>query len=123
MLQDPDMKWADGMEEAGQKGARLVTKAADEALEYVATVVDSIEDKEYRRIAVEGRALEIGVGRALVEQVAPVLNDMDKTMHKKLKGLGGSREKDKMVANVLANIYIGRVIENIVKEVNNHADK
>lgn len=123
MLRDPDMKWADDMEEAGQEGARLVTKAADEALEYMATVVDSIEDKEYRRIAVEGRALEIGVGRALVSQVAPVLNDMDKTMHKKLKGLGGGKEKDKMVANVLANIYIGRVIENIVKEVNNHADR
>lgn len=106
-LSEEDIKWIEEHEDLVKQGRNVVNEASNEALEYVKLALENINDKQWRKMMMSRQAVEMGVGVALMEHLAPAIyKDMEKTMHKKLK-------IDKRIAVALRHIYIARVIKNI----------
>lgn len=104
--------WVANQEKLMDEGNKLIAKASDEALEYMTDAIQNINDKAWRKMAIETQALEMGVGIGIAEHLVPVIyQDMQKKMHKKLK-------VKPETAEALRHIYIGRVIKNIRRELN-----
>lgn len=105
-------KWIAEQDNLIEQGERLARDASNEALEYVRDAMENIADRQWRKMSVSTQAVEMGVGLALAEYIIPgVYKDMEKNMHKRLK-------IDKNTATALRHIYIGRVIKNIRKALN-----
>lgn len=119
-MPDPDQIWADKMEALNEEGADIVKRSTDEALSYLESVLENIDDSEYRRIAVDTQAVEMGVGEAIMGIVAPIAKDMEGRRFK--KGLKGLSNPDN-AARMLRGIYLGRTIKNIAKEMKSRGDK
>lgn len=112
--QDDDNKWADKQDAIMDDGKDIIKGASDEALEYVADIIQNMNDRQWRKMAVETQAVEMGVGVGMAEHLVPVIyNDMRKNMRKRTK-------LSKEHAEAIRHIYIGRVIKNVVKELNNY---
>jgi hypothetical protein len=111
-LDEASAKWVEEQENIMEEGVTLVKKASDEALEYVADAIENINDKQWRKMTMETQAVEMGVGTALAEHlVHNIYDDMEKNLHKRLK-------VKKATATALRHIYIGRVMKNIRKALN-----
>ena len=103
------MKWVKHNDELVELGETIVMNASNDALDYTADAVENINNRAWRKMVVEQQAVEMGVGMALAQYLIPVIyKDMEKTMHKKLK-------VSKEVALAIRHIYIGRVMKNIRK--------
>jgi hypothetical protein len=110
-LTEKDLEWIAKQERTVKDGEKLLGKASNDALDYMKDIVDNLNDRQWRKMAMDKHALEIGVGTALVEHLVPTIyKDMEKSMHKKLK-------VSKPIAKALREIYIGRVIKNIKEEL------
>lgn len=101
-----DFDWVVRNEQLMEEGTQALAEASNEALEYMQMVAENAEDREWRRMAVEQHAFEIGVGLGLEEHVARITKSMRKTMHRKFK-------IPKYAARILTNIYLGRLVKNI----------
>lgn len=109
---DKDREWSDKQDALIDKGEGIVRQASNDALEYTADIVQNMNDRQWRKMAVESQAVQMGVGIALAEHLVPVIyKDMQKGLHKKLK-------VSKDTAMTLRHIYIGQVIKHIAKELN-----
>jgi len=105
-----DEDWIDSQDAKMTEGKKLIQQASNEALEYLTDAVENINDKQWRKMVIESQALEMGIGVGLVEHLVPsIYRDMEKSLHKKVK-------VSKTTARALRQIYIGRVIKNIIKE-------
>lgn len=115
MAKEPDaatLKWIAEQEHSMDVGEKLMQEASNEAIEYMADAVQNMNDRAWRKMAVSTQAVEMGVGVAMVEHLYPVIyKDMEKNLHKKLK-------VSKETARALRHIYIGRVIKNLRKSLN-----
>lgn len=110
-LTEKDLEWIAKQEQVVKDGEQLLAKASNDALDYIKDVVDNLNDRQWRKMAMDGHALEMGIGTALVEHLIPTIyKDMEKSMHRKLK-------VSKPIAKSLRQIYIGRVIKNIKEEL------
>lgn len=99
------------------KGREIIINASMEAIEYVSEAIENINDVNWRKMVVRGQALEMGAGRALADKLVPdIYNDMKKKMPRRLK-------INKELAYALTEIYIGRVVKNLVAEVNKVKEK
>lgn len=113
-LEQDSQEWADKQDAIIDDGAELVKKAHEEALDYVTDVVNNLGDRQWRKMSVETQAVEMGAGKAIADHLIPVIyNDMKKGLHKRLK-------LPKEQADAVREIYIGRVVKNLVKELNNY---
>lgn len=92
-------------------GIVMVKKASEEALEYIDMLMKNYNDRDYKLMVVSKYARNIGVAQAIADTVIPVRKDMQKRFHKKV-GL------DKMSAEVFSDVFMARVIDNLVKELN-----
>ena len=106
------LDWIRKQEDLMQEGQDIIKAASDEALEYVKDAIENLNDRAWRKMAMETQAVEMGIGVGLAEHLVPVIyGDMQKKLHKKVK-IG------KDTAEALRHIYIGRVIKNIRKKLN-----
>jgi hypothetical protein len=111
-LDDATQKWITEQEELMDAGENIVQQASDEALEYVKDAIEHINDKQWRKMVMSTQAVEMGIGVAVAEHLVPIIyKDMTKTMHKRLK-------LSKETARALQHIYIGRVIKNVRRALN-----
>lgn len=111
---DKDREWSDKQDELIDRGKDIVQEASNEALEYMADIVQNMNDRQWRKMAVESQAIQMGVGVGIAEHLVPVIyKDMQKGLHKRLK-------VPKETAVALRQIYIGQVIKHIVKELNTY---
>lgn len=111
-LDEASAAWVKEQEGLMETGADLVKKASDEALEYVADAIENINDKQWRKMSMESQSVEMGAGVALADHlVHNIYDDMEKNLHKRLK-------VKKQTATALRHIYIGRVIKNVRKALN-----
>jgi hypothetical protein len=109
--------WIAKNESLFDEGEALLKNASNEALDYVGDAIEHMNDRAWRKMTMETQMIEIGIGSALAESLVPIIyKDMEKTLHKKLK-------ISKETAQALRHIYIGRVIKNIRKALNERADK
>lgn len=105
-------KWIAEQESLMDEGENIIKTASDEALEYVRDAIENINDKQWRKMVMSTQAVEMGVGVGMAEHLVPVIyGNMEKTLHKKVK-------VSKETARALRHIYIGRVIKNIRKALN-----
>jgi hypothetical protein len=113
MATDKDREWSDKIDQIiNVEASELARKAHEDALEYLQDVIENMGDKQWRKMGVDSQAIEIGVGIQLHERIVPaIVGDMKKNMHKRLK-------LSKEVCQVLTNIYMGRVVKNLVKAIN-----
>jgi hypothetical protein len=117
MAQQPEIdeatqKFIAEQEALMEVGQGIIKAASDEALEYVADAVEHINDKAWRKMAMSSQTVEMGIGVGMAEHLFPVIyQDMEKNLHKRLK-IG------KETARALRHIYIGRVVKNIRKALN-----
>lgn len=106
------LKWIAEQEKLMDEGTDLIKAASDEALEYVRDAIENINDKAWRKMAMGTQTVEMGIGVGLAEHLVPVIYaDMEKSLHKKLK-------VSKDTAQALRHIYIGRVIKNVRRALN-----
>ena len=113
-LDEATAKWIAEQEELVAVGEDIIKKASDEALEYVRDAVENINDRAWRKMAMGTQTVEMGIGVGMAEHLFPVIyTDMEKNLHKKLK-------VPKETARALRHIYIGRVIKNVRKALNEH---
>lgn len=106
------LKWIAEQEALMAEGEELIKRASDEALDYIQDALENMHDKQWRKMVMATQVVEMGVGVGIAEHLVPVIyRDMDKNLHKKLK-------ITKETARALRHIYIGRVIKNIRKSLN-----
>lgn len=111
-LDQSTMEWIEKQEKLMEEGQDIIKQASDEALEYVKDALENISDKQWRKMVMETQAVEMGVGVGIAEHLVPVIyGDMQKSLHKKLK-------VPKETSEALRHIYIGRVIKNIRRSLN-----
>lgn len=102
-----DLKWIKEQEVILDEGRELVRAASDEALSYMTDAMENMGDRAWRKMAVSTQAIEIGVGKTIADVIIPqVYNDMRKRLHKKAN-------MPVNVSHALIDIYIGRLIKNI----------
>lgn len=105
-------EWVAKQEKLMDEGEIIIKSASDEALEYVRDALENINDRQWRKMTMETQAVEMGIGVGMAEHLFPVIYaDMEKNLHKKLK-------VSKDTARALRHIYIGRVIKNIRRSLN-----
>ncbi len=111
-LDEATLKWIDEQEELMDIGRSIVMEASDEALEYVSDAIENISDMQWRKMTMSTQSVEMGVGIGIAEALVPIIyKDMEKSLHKKLK-------ISKQTATALRHIYIGRVVKNITRRLN-----
>lgn len=111
-LDEATREWITEQQQLMDDGSELVRQASDEALEYVKDAIENINDKQWRKMVMQSQSVEMGVGVAVAEHLVPVIyKDMEKNLHKKV-------ELPKETTEALRHIYIGRVIKNIRKALN-----
>lgn len=116
-LSESDVKWIAEQEALMAEGEEIIKEASNEAIEYLADAVENINDRQWRKMVMSTQAVEIGIGVGIAEHLVPVIyNDMQKNMHKKFK-------VSKETAQALRHIYIGRVIKNVRKALNERSNK
>ena len=114
-MDEATAKFIHEQEQLMEQGEHIIKKASDEALEYVQDAIEHINDKAWRKMAMSSQTVEMGVGVGIAEHLVPIIyRDMEKTLHKKLK-------VSKETALALRHIYIGRVIKNVRKALNERA--
>lgn len=104
--------WIDKQDALMDEGKRIVADASNEALEYITDAIDNINDKQWRKMVVESQAVEMGIGIGIAEHLVPVIyQEMERKMHKRLK-------LPKSTAKALRHIYIGRLVKNVRRTLN-----
>ena len=112
-----DKEWVETQDALVNDGRDIVKDASDEALDYVSDALENFDDRQWRKMAVQSQALEMGVGVAFAEHaVARVYQDMEKKLGKRLK-------ISKELSRSIRHIYIGRVMKNIRKALNERAEQ
>ena len=107
-----DLAWIKKQEAIMLEGRDIVGAASTEALEYVTDAIENFSDKQWRKMTMETQAVEMGVGTTIADVLVPkVYDDMKKKLH---KDIGVSKE----TAMALRQIYIGRVIKNVARSLN-----
>lgn len=110
-LDEATLKWVAEQEQAMAVGESIIKDASDEALEYIRDAVENIHDRQWRKMVMETQIVEMGIGVGIAEHLVPVIyKDMEKTLHKRLK-------VPKETARALRHIYIGRVVKNIRRKL------
>jgi hypothetical protein len=107
-----DQKWLDEVNKLSEEGDSIAKRSSAESAEYTELLLSNFEDKNYCQMAVKHHAIEAAIGQYFVEAAAPLFFDMQKTLQKKAK-------MSKKNAETCARIYVGRLVRNIVKELNN----
>lgn len=111
-LDKETLEWITKQDELMDEGNALIREASNEALEYMTDAIENISDKQWRKMAVESQAVEMGVGVAMAEHLVPkIYDDLTKKLHKKIK-------VNKETARALRHIYIGRVVKNVRRKLN-----
>jgi len=111
-LDEATKEWITEQEQLMDEGEQLIKEASDEALEYVRDAIENLNDKQWRKMVMQSQAVEMGVGVGIAEHLVPVIyNDMEHKLHKRIK-------VNKQTARALRHIYIGRVIKNIRRALN-----
>lgn len=111
-IDEATKKFIEEQEQLMAEGEAIIKAASDEALEYVRDAIENINDKQWRKMAMSTQAVEMGVGVGMAEHLFPAIyTDMEKSLHKKIK-------VPKETARALRHIYIGRVIKNVRKALN-----
>lgn len=111
-IDEATAKFIAEQEELMAEGEAIIKAASDEALEYVRDAIENINDKQWRKMVMATQAVEMGVGVGIAEHLVPVIyDDMAKNLHKKLK-------ISKDTARALRHIYMGRVVKNIRRSLN-----
>lgn len=109
--------WIDEQERLMDEGSVIIRSASDEALEYVKDAIENLEDRAWRKMVMSSQAVEMGIGVGMAEHLFPVIySDMEKNLHKKLK-------VTKETSQALRHIYIGRVIKNVRKQLNERSER
>ena len=109
-------EWIAEQEKQMAVGEDIIKAASDEALEYVADAVQNLNDRQWRKMVMETQIVEMGVGVGMAEHLFPIIyKDMEKGLHKRLK-------VSKDTARGLQHIYIGRVVKNVRKALNDRAN-
>lgn len=104
--------WITEQQDLMHEGKSIIKAASDEALEYVRDAIENLNDKQWRKMVMATQAIEMGVGVGLAEHLVPVIyDDMGKNLHKKIK-------VSKETAEALRHIYIGRVVKNVRRSLN-----
>ena len=106
-----DLQWSKKQEEDLETGMMMVRKAHDDALDFMTDAIENMNDRAWRKMVVESQSKEMGVGLALMDVVARTYEDMGKRLHKKIK-------VPKKTGDMLRNIYIGRLVKALRKELN-----
>jgi len=111
-LDEATAKWIAEQEELMAVGENIIKQASDEALEYVRDAIENINDKQWRKMVMSTQTIEMGIGVGMAEHLVPVIyKDMEKNLHKRIK-------VTKETSQALRHIYIGRVIKNVRKALN-----
>lgn len=111
-LDDTTKKWIEEQETAMAVGESIIKQASDEALEYIRDAVENINDRQWRKMVMETQIVEMGIGVGMAEHLFPVIyKDMESKLHKRL---GVPKE----TARALRHIYIGRVVKNVRRALN-----
>lgn len=109
-----DATWISEQEKLMHTGSDLIKRASDEALEYVKDAIENMNDKQWRKMVMSSQSVEMGIGIGMADHLVPVIySDMKKNLHKRIKVSKGTAE-------ALRHIYIGRVIKNVRKELDNY---
>ena len=116
-LDEASKKWILKHEKLMEEGGDIVDAAVTEALDYLQDAIDNLNDRQWRKMTMSTQVVEMGIGVMLAERVVPVLyNEMAKNMHKKLKVTPET-------AQALRHIFIGRVIKNVRKALDERDTK
>jgi hypothetical protein len=119
VTEQPDkntLEWVAEQEKKMAIGEEIVKRASDEALDYIGDAIQNMTDVQWRKMSMETQIVEMGVGVTLADNLVPkIYKDMEKKLHKKLN-------LPKNVATAVRHIYMGRVIKNIRKELNDELD-
>jgi len=116
-MDEESKDWIAKQEQSMTIGESMVKRASDEALDYITDAIENLNNPAWRKMSMDTQSLEMGVGVGIAEHLVPnIYNDMSKTMSKKLKVPKGT-------ARALQHIYIGRLVKNIRKELNDEHDK
>ena len=116
-LDKDTLEWINKQEKLMHEGEKILAEASNEALEYMQDAVENLPDRQWRKMVMETQSVEMGVGVSIVDHLVPVIyRDMEKTLHKRLK-------VPKDTARALRHIYIGRVIKNVRKALNERDSK
>lgn len=111
-LDEATKEWIAEQQKLMDDGSELVRLASDEALEYVKDAIENINDKQWRKMVMASQSIEMGVGVAIAEHLVPIIyKDMERSLHKKTK-------LPKETAEALRHIYVGRVIKNVRRSLN-----
>ncbi len=111
-LDENSAKWIEEQEKLMAEGEEIIKNASNEALDYVTDAIEHINDKAWRKMVMATQVVEMGIGVGIAEHLMPVIYaDMEKNLHKKLK-------VSKETARALRHIYIGRVIKNVRRSLN-----
>lgn len=111
-VDEATLKFIAEQEELMAEGEAIIKEASDEALTYIADAVEHINDKAWRKMAMSTQIVEMGIGVGLAEHLVPVIyGDMESKLHKRLK-------LPKETARALRHIYIGRVVKNVRRKLN-----
>lgn len=104
-----DLAWAIKQATVAQEGVDLLSKASDDAIEFIAEVSDELNNKEFKTVTTERLSLHIGIALTLVDKIIPdVYWDMRKSLPKKI---GVSKSQ----AEMIANLYLARTIKNLAE--------
>lgn len=114
-IQEPDeatLKFVAEQEKLMEVGEGIIKTASDEALEYIKDAVENLNDRQWRKMVMSTQIVEMGVGVGIAEHLVPqIYNEMEKKLHKQLK-------LPKETSRALRHIYIGRVIKNVRRALN-----
>lgn len=101
---------AEGIAKSMYSGSKLATEAGKKASLDMAKLVANTNSKsqEARALALEHNATYIGIGYGFTKTLIPIIS----TMQQELIGTGC----DEDTAEVLTDIYVGKVFKNIIAE-------
>lgn len=99
---------AEGIAKSMYSGSKLATEAGKKASLDMAKLVANSKSQEARALALEHNATYIGIGYGFTKTLIPIIS----TMQQDLIGAGCDEDS----AEVLTDIYVGKVFKNIIAE-------
>lgn len=106
-----DEKWLNKFNKLSKEGVLIAERSDMESREYIELLLDNMNDKNYRQIAIDLHSIEAAIGQSFVDIVAPNFLKLQTVLRKDAK----MRKHD---ADFVARIYVGRFIRNVVEELN-----
>lgn len=111
MNREDTQAWSDEQVKQTKIGEGIAIDAANNALDFINDVIENYADLAWRKMVVETQAVEIGIGRTLGLHIVPeIFNDIAKKLRK--------QRMPKEHAEMIRDLFIGRVVKNIRKQLN-----